>query len=163
MAIYKTNAMRLLDKADIAYKVHTYSVDGMVPDGEAVAGKIGMPAERVFKTLVTIGASQAHYVFVIQVSRELDLKASARAVNEKSVAMIKVADIEKATGYVRGGCSPLGMKKAYRTVFDLSANKLESIVVSAGKIGFQVEVLPADLIRFCDGTMANLSIEDTSR
>lgn len=158
MANYKTNAMRLLDMAGIAYKVHTYSVEGVVPDGEAVAGKIGMPAERVFKTLVTIGASQTYYVFVIQVSCELDLKAAARAVDEKSVAMIKVADIEKTTGYVRGGCSPLGMKKVYRTVFDMSANKLETIVVSAGKIGFQVEVFPADLIRLCSGRTANLSI-----
>ena len=158
MANDKTNAMRLLDKAGLAYRVHTYSVEGVVPDGVAVAGKIGMPVERVFKTLVTIGASQVHYVFVIPVSRELDLKASARSVDEKSVAMIKVADIEKATGYVRGGCSPLGMKKAYRTVFDMSANQLETIVVSAGKIGFQVEVIPADLIRLCGGMTASLSI-----
>ncbi len=157
MTPVKTNAMRLLEKAGIPYGVHPYEVGSEVPDGVTVAGKIGMPPGQVFKTLVTVGASRTYYVFVIPVAKELDLKAAARATAEKSVAMIKVADIEKVTGYIRGGCSPLGMKKDYQTIFDQSADLHETIVVSAGKIGLQAEVSTADLIRLCKGKMAALT------
>lgn len=160
MTPVKTNAMRLLEKAGIHYRVHPYETGREVPDGVTVAGKIGMPPAQVFKTLVTIGASRTFYVFVIPVAKELDLKAAARAAGEKAVAMIKAADIEKATGYIRGGCSPLGMKKDYQTFFDQSANLHETIVVSAGKIGLQMEVIAADLVGLCKGKTANLSEGD---
>ena len=154
MANFKTNAMRLLDKAGIPYRVHTYTADDGVPDGETVATKIGMPAERVFKTLVTVGSNRNPYIFVLPVTRELDLKAAARAVDEKALSMLKVTDLEKTTGYVRGGCSPLGMKKDFPVCFDEAAGSLETMVVSAGKIGFQVEVAPAALLALCRGKMA---------
>lgn len=143
----KTNAMRILDKAQIKYNTYTYDhSDGLI-DGISVANKMGQPVESVFKTLVTQGASREYYVFVIPVAEELDLKAAARAVNEKSVEMIKVADINKITGYIRGGCSPIGMKKDYKTVLDSSSEVLDTIIVSAGKIGHQIELSPHDLIK----------------
>ena len=111
MANLKTNAMRILDNAGITYKTYTYSHNDGLIDGVSVAEKIGQLVEKVYKTLVAQGASKAYYIFVIPVAHELDLKAGARAVNEKSINMIKVADINKVTGYIRGGCSPIGMKK----------------------------------------------------
>ncbi len=143
----KTNAMRILDKANIKYNTYTYDhSDGLI-DGVSVAIKMGIPVERVYKTLVTQGVSREYYVFVIPVEEELDLKAAARAVGEKSVEMIKVADINKVTGYIRGGCSPIGMKKEYKTVLDTSCDILGTIIVSSGKIGHQIELAPADLIK----------------
>jgi Cys-tRNA(Pro)/Cys-tRNA(Cys) deacylase len=146
MASVKTNAMRILDKAGIAYKSYScdYS-DGLI-DGISIANKVGQPVERVFKTLVTQGTSKEYYVFVIPVAAELDLKAAARAVNEKAVEMIKVANINKVTGYMRGGCSPIGMKKTYKTVLDSSCKAFDTIIISAGKIGHQIEISPDDLI-----------------
>lgn len=147
MANVKTNAMRILDKARIPYEVHTYEQkDGLV-DGISVAGKIGQPLEKVYKTLVTQGASREHYVFIVPVNEELNLKAAAKSVNEKSVEMIQIADITKVTGYIRGGCSPIGMKKEYKTVLDSSCNHVDRLIVSAGKIGYQVEIATEDLIR----------------
>ena len=144
MANPKTNAMRILDRAGVSYQTHTYtSKDGAI-DGISVANKIGQPPERVFKTLVAQASSRAYCVFVIPVAKELDLKAAAKSVGEKSVALIKPADLIKVTGYIRGGCSPVGMKKAYATVIDSSAGG-QSIIVSAGKIGMQVEVMLDDL------------------
>ncbi|MDD5018355.1 MAG: Cys-tRNA(Pro) deacylase [Eubacteriales bacterium] len=140
----KTNAMRLLDSAGVTYKTYTYESSGAI-DGVSVAEKICQPPERVFKTLVTQGASRTIYVFVIPVAAELDLKAASMAVGEKSVALIRVADINKVTGYIRGGCSPIGMKKAYTTVIDSSAEAQETIIFSAGKIGLQVEMALSDL------------------
>lgn len=141
----KTNAMRILDKAGIHYNTYTYDhSDGQI-DGISVANKIGQPVEKVYKTLVAQGASREYYVFVIPVAGELDLKAAARTVGEKSVEMIKVADINKVTGYIRGGCSPIGMKKEYKTVLDSSSNGLDTIIVSAGKLGHQIEISPGDL------------------
>ncbi|MGE5629873.1 MAG: Cys-tRNA(Pro) deacylase [Caulobacteraceae bacterium] len=146
MANVKTNAMRILDKAGIQYSTYTYDhSDGLI-DGISVAEKIGQPVEKVYKTLVTQGASREYYVFIIPVADELDLKAAAKAVNEKSVEMIKVADINKVTGYIRGGCSPVGMRKEYKTVLNSSCKGLDTIIISAGKIGHQVELSPEDLI-----------------
>ena len=142
---FKTNAMRILDKARISYHTYTYDAgDGRI-DGISAAEKMGLPVEKVYKTLVTQGHSRNYYVFIIPVAEELDLKAAARSVDEKSVEMIKVSDINKVTGYIRGGCSPVGMKKNYTTVLDSSCETLDTIVVSAGKIGHQVELKPGDL------------------
>ena len=139
----KTNAMRILDKAGIPYELQTYSPDDGI-DGVSVARKLGQPVEQVYKTLVTKGRG-GHFVFVIPVAAELDLKAAARAVDEKAVELIPVKDINKVTGYIRGGCSPLGMKKAYPTVIDSHAREWETIVVSAGRIGWQMELSPERL------------------
>lgn len=142
----KTNAMRALDKAGLKYGTYSYdAADGQI-DGISVAAKLGQPVEKVYKTLVTQGHSKNFYVFVIPVASELDLKAAARAVGEKSVEMIKVADINRVTGYIRGGCSPIGMKKDYVTVLDRSCEKLDTMIFSAGKIGHQIEMAPSDLI-----------------
>ncbi len=145
MANVKTNAMRALETNHIEYSVHTYEADGDF-DGCSVARKIGKEPNRVFKTLVTVAASKKYYVFVIPVLCELDLKACAVSVGEKAVEMIPVKDINKVTGYIRGGCSPIGMKKQYTTVIDESCLNLDTIVFSAGKIGYQVEVSPRELI-----------------
>lgn len=143
---HKTNAMRILDKEKIDYETLTYDAgDGLI-DGISVAGKIGEPVGNVYKTLVTQDHSRNYYVFIIPVVEELDLKAAARSVDEKSVEMIKVSDINKVTGYIRGGCSPIGMKKNYTTVLDDSCKNLDYIVISAGKIGYQIKIAPADLI-----------------
>ena len=144
----KTNAIRALDKAKLSYIVHTYESDGTAVDGITVAQKTGLPVEKVYKTLVTVGHSREHYVFVIPVAAELDLKAAARSVGEKAVEMIHVADINKLTGYIRGGCSPIGMKKLFATVLDESCLSLDTIVFSAGKIGMQIEMDPRSLLEF---------------
>ncbi|MBD7910863.1 MULTISPECIES: Cys-tRNA(Pro) deacylase [Clostridium] len=141
----KTNAMRLLEKSNIDYNIITYeNKDGKI-DGVAVAAKIGKDVNSVFKTLVTQGHSKELYVFVIPVSEELDLKKAAKAAGEKNVEMIHVKDINKYTGYIRGGCSPLAMKKLYKTFIHNSAKDLNSIVFSAGKIGLQIEANPLDI------------------
>lgn len=140
----KTNAMRFLEKKKIPYKVVQYECDEFT-DGIATAQKTGIPVEMSFKTLVTEGKSRNYYVFVIPVAQELDLKAAARAVGEKSVEMIHVKDINKITGYIRGGCSPLGMKKNYKTVIDCHAQKFEEIAISGGRIGSTIIVSPKAL------------------
>lgn len=148
--------MRILDKAGITYKIYSYDHrDGLV-DGISVASKIGKPVEKVYKTLVTQGTNREYYVFIIPVAAELDLKAAARAVGEKSIGMIKVTDINKVTGYIRGGCSPIGMKKEYRTILDSSCKGLDTIIVSAGKIGHQIEVAPEDLMRLLPCKIENV-------
>ena len=140
----KTNAMRFLDKHKLAYDVIQYECDEFT-DGIAVADKCGVPSEHSYKTLVTQGKSNQYYVFVIPIAKELDLKAAAKSVGEKSVEMIHVKDITKVTGYVRGGCSPLGMKKAYDTVFDISALDHDTIVISGGRIGSSLRINPEEL------------------
>ena len=155
----KTNVMRLLEQKKISYTPHSYPhADGPV-DGVTVAGMIGVEPARVFKTLVARGASKAIYVFVIPVARELDLKKAAKSVGEKSIAMIHVSEITGLTGYVRGGCSPVGMKKRYRTVLDTQAQRVETLLVSAGKIGYQVELAPDALLALVGGTVADLSVD----
>lgn len=153
----KTNVMRLLERAGVPYTPHTYDHSDGVIDGAGVARKLGQDPARVFKTLVTRGASGEYAVFCLPVEAELDLKKAARAAGEKSVAMIHVADINKVTGYIRGGCSPLGMKKPYRTVLDASAADKPAIMVSAGKIGYQVELAPAQLAQLAQAAMAPLT------
>lgn len=158
MANVKTNAMRILDKASIKYNTFEYDHGDGAIDGVSVAEKIGRPVEQVYKTLVTQGASRDNFVFIIPVAKELDLKAAARAVGEKSVEMIKVTDINKVTGYIRGGCSPIGMKKDYKTVLDSSCEALDTIIVSAGKIGHQVEIAPGDLIALIKCDIADITM-----
>ena len=157
MAEEKTNVMRILDQKKIPYTPHTYPCSGGAVDGATVAGLIGVAPERVFKTLVTRGASRQNYVFVVPVMQSLNLKAAARAVGEKSIEMIHQAELLPLTGYVHGGCSPVGMKKQLRTVIDDRAQGLEAMVVSAGKIGFQVELSPADLAGLARARFAPVS------
>lgn len=145
MAQSKTNAMRMLEKEKIAYQFHEYDHEDGAIDGVSVAEKLHQNPDQVFKTLVTQGASKQFYVFVIPVAKELDLKKAAKAVKEKNIAMLPVADLLKTTGYIRGGCSPIGMKKQFVTVVDESAQKQSTIMVSAGRIGAQVQLSPADL------------------
>ncbi len=141
----KTNAMRILEQQKITYSVETYDASDGALDGITVASKIGQDVKFVYKTLVTQGKSKNYFVFVIPVAKELDLKAAAKSVGEKSVEMIAVKDINKITGYIRGGCSPVGMKKQFQTVIDESAKELEYFYVSAGKIGMQLKLNPCEL------------------
>ncbi|MBW7572624.1 Cys-tRNA(Pro) deacylase [Caproiciproducens faecalis] len=153
----KTNVMRILDQAKISYNHYFYDHEDGKIDGISVAHKLGQDVERVFKTLVTRGASREYFVFVIPVAQELNLKAAAKSVGEKSVEMIRVDEINKVTGYIRGGCSPVGMKKPFRTVIDSSCEQLPTIIVSGGKIGTQVELSPQELLRFIGGKTAALT------
>lgn len=151
MTNLKTNAMRILDKNNIKYNVYSYeNKDGKI-DGISVAHKLNQDINKVFKTLVTKGHSNEVYVFVIPVDKELNLKASAKLVGEKSIEMISVNEINKVTGYIRGGCSPIGMKKVYKTVIDESCKNIDTIIVSGGKIGCQIELSPKDLINLIEG------------
>ena len=156
----KTNAMRILEQKKIPYKSLDYPHGDGPVDGVSVAQLTGQDPATVFKTLVTVGASRNHYVFVIPVMRELDLKKAAAAVGEKSIAMIHVSEITPLTGYVRGGCSPVGMKKLFRTVFDASAAQLGTIQVSGGRIGTQISLAPADLIALVRGETADITTEE---
>ncbi len=139
--IEKTNVMRLLDQKKIAYESHCYA-DTDALSGAEVAAALGQNPEQVFKTLVTVGSSKQHFVFLVPVEQELDLKKAAKAVGEKSIAMIKAKELLPLTGYVHGGCSPIGMKKQFRTTIHQSAADFDTIIFSAGKIGYQVEVSP---------------------
>ncbi len=154
MKITKTNAMRILDKNKIKYNIFEYEVKDGEIDGISVALKTGKNIEEVFKTLVTQGSSKNFYVFCIPVYNELDLKKAANSVNEKSIEMINPKDLMKITGYIRGGCSPIGMKKLFTTVFDETINSLKKVTVSAGKIGHQIEITPQDLIKEINGITA---------
>ncbi len=141
----KTNVMRFLDGKKIPYESHTYEPDATL-SGEEIAGILGEDPDKVFKTLVTQGKSGGHYVFVVPVRAELDLKKAAKACGEKAVAMIKQKELLPLTGYVHGGCSPVGMKKPFPTFIHESATGYDKIFVSAGKVGFQIELVPDDLI-----------------
>ena len=154
MAEEKTNVMRVLDQKKIPYIPHHYAHPNGAVDGESVAALIGRDPSCVCKTLVTQGASKKYYVFVIPVEKELDLKAAARAAGEKSIEMIRQAQLLPLTGYVHGGCSPVGMKKLFPTFFDQSTEGRDAIVVSAGKIGAQVELSPAALAGLVRGRFA---------
>ncbi len=155
MAEFKTNVMRILDKDGVDYISHEYPHGKDAVDGISVAKLLGQNPDFVFKTLVTKGAKD-YYVFVIPVACELDLKKCAKSVGEKSVEMIHVKDITKVTGYVRGGCSPIGMKKHYKTTFHITAQQNERIIVSAGKIGYQIDLNPDELVRLTDGQYADI-------
>lgn len=160
MAEQKTNVMRLLDQKKIKYTAREYPHTDTPVDGVTAAALMGQDPARVFKTLVARGASKKIYVFDIPVTAELDLKKAAKAVGEKSIAMVHVSEITALTGYVRGGCSPVGMKKLYPTVFHETAAGLDTVIVSAGRIGFQVELAPADLIGLVRGAYADITTEE---
>ena len=155
----KTNVMRALDREKIPYTAHTYPVGDSVPDGVTVSRMLGQDPAAVFKTRVAKGASGGYYVFPIPVAAMLDLKKAARAVGEKSVAMLPAKELLPLTGYVHGGCSPVGMKKRFPTVFHESCLERETICVSAGKVGFQVEVKPGDLIALVGGATADVTVD----
>ena len=159
MAEEKTNVMRVLDQKKISYTPYRYPHGETAPDGVTVARLTGLDPARVFKTLVTVGASKKNYVFVIPVEKELDLKAAAKAVREKSIAMLRQSELLPLTGYIHGGCSPVGMKKALPTVIHESAQALETMAVSAGKVGFQVELSPADLAGLVRASFAPVTAE----
>lgn len=151
----KTNPMRILDKAGVNYTVHDYSASGAISATD-VASVMGEKPEEVFKTLVTQGKSDRYYVFVVPAVKELDLKKAAASVGEKSVVMIPSKDLQSVTGYIHGGCSPLGMRKQLRTVVDISATTLERMYVSGGKIGLQIELKPVDLSKVLDYKPADI-------
>ena len=153
----KTNVMRTLEQKKIPYTAHSYDPDGPI-DGVSVAQTLGQPAERAFKTLVTKAASGAYYVFDIPVAENLDLKKAAKAVGEKSVAMLPQKELLGLTGYVHGGCSPVGMKKQFPTVFHKTALGYDTVCVSAGKIGAQVECDPKALIDLLRAKTADIII-----
>lgn len=140
----KTNAMRILDTNKIPYQVRTYECDTFI-DGVHVADLNGDSYDQSFKTLVTVGKTGEYYVFVIPVHQEIDLKKAARLVDEKSIEMVHVKEINKVTGYIRGGCTPLGMKKLYRTFIQESAKEFAQIIISGGKVGMQILLNPIDL------------------
>ena len=155
----KTNVMRVLDQKKIPYTPHAYPVGDEAPDGVTVAKLLGQNPAAVFKTLVAKGASGGYYVFGIPVEATLDLKKAARAAGEKSVAMLPARELLPLTGYVHGGCSPVGMKKRFPTLFHESCLERETICVSAGRVGFQVELNPADLMALTGGSAADLIVE----
>lgn len=140
----KTNAMRILESMKIPFTQYTYECDTFI-DALKIADRLGLPYEKVYKTLVTKGARD-YFVFVIPIDRELDLKVAARSVGEKSIEMIHVKDINAVTGYIRGGCTAIGMKKQYVTRLDVSAAGLPAIIVSGGRLGCQIELAPEDLL-----------------
>jgi len=152
--VQKTNAVRLLDQKKVPYSLTEYEItDGQV-DGISVAGKIEQPVESVYKTLISTASKGRFYVFVIPVAAELNLKAAAKAVGEKKIEMLPVKDLLPTTGYIRGGCSPIGMKKLFPTFIDESAKTIDRIFVSAGKIGMQICIQPADLAKIIDAKFA---------
>ena len=151
----KTNVMRILDRKKIEYKFYNYEADATLT-GADVAHKLNKDENTVFKTLVTVGKSKEHYAFVIPVNKELDLKKASSAVSEKNISMVKSKDLLALTGYIHGGCSPIGMKKPFKTVLHDSANNLDTITFSAGKIGYQVELRTKDLPKAIDFRMANI-------
>ena len=150
----KTNAMRILESMKIPYTHMTYECDEFT-DGLQIADLLSLPYEKVYKTLVTKG-DRDYFVFVIPVAAELDLKAAARSVGQKSVEMIHVRDINKVTGYIRGGCTAIGMKKQYVTRIDITAQELEKIIVSGGRLGSQLELAPEDLARAAGAEFADI-------
>lgn len=151
----KTNAVRLVEQQQISYELLSYETDaGQAVDGITVAGKIGYPSDYVYKTLVATGGSNQYYVFVVPVGEELHLKKAAKVIGEKKIEMIAVKDLLGLTGYVRGGCSPIGMKKTFPTYIHATAESLDFIIVSAGKIGLQLKLSPEDLLKACQAKFA---------
>lgn len=155
----KTNAMRILDTKKIPYTAHTYECDEF-KDGIQIADMLGLPHEKVYKTLVTQGNSKNYFVFVIPIAEELDMKKAAKSVGEKSVSMLHVKDINSVTGYIRGGCTAIGMKKQYVTRIDERARELEYIIVSGGKLGMQLELKPDDLAEASGAEFADIIMHD---
>lgn len=154
----KTNAMRILDRNHVSYQLIQYECDNFI-DGLHTAEITGAPVEQSFKTLVAQGKSRQYYVFVVPIAEEVHLKQAAKVVGEKSIELIPVKEITKVTGYVRGGCSPLGMKKNFPTVIHESAAKYDQIYVSGGRIGTTIVINPTDLVRVTGATLANITEE----
>ena len=153
----KTNVMRVLDQKKIPYRHHCYIDTGAVAGAE-VAKILGEDPDKVFKTLVTVGASKRYYVFVVPVEAELDLKKAAKSVGEKNIEMIRSKELLPLTGYIHGGCSPIGMKKFFTTTIDESARNFDTIMFSAGKIGYQVELSPSDLAKVIRFEYAQITV-----
>lgn len=151
----KTNAMRILDSLKISYQHYTYECEEFI-DGIQVADMLSLPHEKVYKTLVTVGNSKNYFVFVIPIEAELDMKKAARAVGEKAVSMIPVKDINAITGYIRGGCTAIGMKKQYVTRISAEAQGLQTMIVSGGRIGSQIELAPGDLAKAARAEFADI-------
>ena len=151
----KTNAMRILETMKIPFETHTYECDEFI-DGIQIADMLNLPHEKVFKTLVTVGSSKNYFVFVIPIAEELDMKKAARSVGEKSVAMLHVKDINQVTGYIRGGCTPIGMKKQYVTRVAECAKEQEKVIISGGKLGMQIELTPEDLMKAAKAEYADI-------
>ena len=158
MKYYKTNVMRILDKYKIPYNHYSYA-DTDAISGVEVAAALNQNPDKVFKTLVTVSKSKKYYVFMIPVAKELDLKKAAHAVNEKSIEMLHLKELLPLTGYVHGGCSPIGMKKQFDTVIDSSALDFDTIIFSAGKIGYQVELSPNNLKKVINYSAAEITVE----
>lgn len=156
----KTNAMRILESEGIAYTLHTYETDDDLIDGLSVARKCNEDPEQVFKTLVTVGNDGEHYVFAVPVAQKLDLKACAKAVGAKHVEMIPQKELLPLTGYIHGGCSPIGMKKKFKTVFDETIVLFDTILVSGGRVGTQVEINTDDLLKITNGIAAPIGIDE---
>ena len=154
----KTSVMRILDSLKASYRAYQYETD-QARSGVEVAEILGLDPRRVYKTLVTVGKTKRNYVFVIPVAAELDLKKAAQAAGEKSIEMIKAKELLPLTGYIHGGCSPIGMKKQFSTVFDETCILYDTICISAGKIGSQVEAAPDDILTACGGTTADITVE----
>lgn len=152
----KTNVMRVLEQKKVSYESHCYVEDVTSTNGLEIATKLGQNPNQVFKTLVTVGKSKQYYVFVIPVNKELDLKAAAKASGEKSIEMIPQKELLPLTGYIHGGCSPIGMKKVFPTFVHETAKDFETILFSAGKVGYQVEINPEDLSKVIRFEFANI-------
>lgn len=154
----KTNAMRMLERQKISYRMNEYECDEFI-DGVTIADQLGQSYDMSFKTIVTIGKSKQYYVFALPVDKELDLKKAARVVGEKNLELLPVKDINKVTGYIRGGCTPIGMKKLFPTVIHESAKELEEMIVSGGRIGQQIVLAPEDLKKATNGQFADIIAE----
>ncbi|MBO5146164.1 MAG: Cys-tRNA(Pro) deacylase [Lachnospiraceae bacterium] len=155
----KTNAMRILDSLKISYEHYTYECEEFI-DAIQIADKLGQPYEKMYKTLVTVGHSKNYFVFVIPIAEELDMKKAAKSVGEKSVAMIPVKEINAVTGYIRGGCTAIGMKKQYVTRIDESALEQEKMIVSGGKLGSQIELTPLDFQKAAKAEFAQIIVKE---
>ena len=153
----KTNAMRILDQKKINYKIHTYE---NAISGIEVADTLNEDYDKVFKTLVTVSNNKINYVFLVPVNKELDLKKAAKSVNEKSIEMLKSANLLPLTGYIHGGCSPIGMKKQFKTIIDISSSDKDKIFISGGKIGYQIEIELNDLRKVIDFELQDITKED---
>lgn len=153
----KTNAMRILDKKKVVYKVNSYECDEFI-DGVHIADKLNQSYEKSFKTLVAVGKSKEHYVFAIPVDQEIDFKKAARVVGEKSIELVPVKEIQGLTGYIRGGCTPIGMKKLFKTVIQESAKEHEEIIISGGRLGLQILLNPNDLIEAVQGEYGDVIV-----
>ena len=156
---HKTNAVRIVEAEGVPYNMYTYDAPDGFLDGVSVAKTLGQDLDRVFKTLVTVGASRQNYVCVIPVAEELDLKKAAKHFGEKKIEMIHARDITKVTGYIKGGCSPVGMKKPFPTVIDISAENIDDIIVSGGKVGLQMELSVKALQEITGAQLADVTVD----